>query len=200
MHRCIDESDPTQLIMTSTHRDLNTLVETVATSWFTLNKDLVVPPVPTPNPDVKETEVHDEASDTEGESDEEEEEEEGPEEEEEEEKEEQDPAGVDLHQQNLSHRAMSTMLRHDFSGTWKRGNTENFEAFVGAQGAGYVQRKLAASMQLTHIITMDGPPYNAQIRLQEKGGSLSKLCRMWPLIINFVISLCYVRVACFVWL
>ena len=36
--------------------------------------------------------------------------------------------------------------RVDFSGVWKRDKCENIDAYVGAQGAGFMQRKLAASM------------------------------------------------------
>lgn len=68
-------------------------------------------------------------------------------------------------------RAKSAIARVDFSGVWKRTNTVNFDAFVGAQGAGYVQRKLAASMALTHTITMD-PPFYSGVRIMKKGGPL----------------------------
>lgn len=71
--------------------------------------------------------------------------------------------------------------RVDLSGVWKRVKTENFEALLEAQGAGYVQRKLAAAAPLTHIITMDGDPAatasaggcpGTVFRLQEKSGVL----------------------------
>jgi hypothetical protein len=42
---------------------------------------------------------------------------------------------------------------------------------IGAQGAGFVQRKLAVSVAMTHIITMN-PPELTAFRLQEKGGPL----------------------------
>ena len=43
--------------------------------------------------------------------------------------------------------------------------------FEGAQGAGFVQRKLAASIPMVHTITMNTPSLSA-VRLQEKGGPL----------------------------
>jgi hypothetical protein len=60
----------------------------------------------------------------------------------------------------------------DFSGVWQRTKTHNFEAFIGATGAGFMQRKLAAQMALTHTITMDPPGLQA-FRLQEKGGPIN---------------------------
>lgn len=57
----------------------------------------------------------------------------------------------------------------DFSGVWKRVKTVNFDNFVGAQGASYVQKKLAASITITHTITMN-PPDCDMVRIQEKGG------------------------------
>jgi hypothetical protein len=62
----------------------------------------------------------------------------------------------------------SGTLTKDLSGVWKRVKTENFEAFFGAQGAGYVQRKIAASSPMTHTITMDA--LLSVFRLQERGG------------------------------
>ena len=47
----------------------------------------------------------------------------------------------------------------------------NFESFIGAQGAGFVQRKLAASMNLVHTISMDSPLLS-RFMLKEKGGPL----------------------------
>ena len=61
-------------------------------------------------------------------------------------------------------------VKKDFSGVWKRVKTTNFEALLEAQGAGYVQRKVAVAAPLTHIITMDE---NLTVfRLQEKSGVL----------------------------
>ena len=57
----------------------------------------------------------------------------------------------------------------DFSGVWKRTKAINFDAFTGAQGAGYVQRKLAASIDLKVTITMDSP-HLTSVRIQEDGG------------------------------
>ena len=53
------------------------------------------------------------------------------------------------------------------SGTWKRGQSTNFESFIGAQGAGFVQRKLAASMNLVHSISLDTA--GGKVRIVEKG-------------------------------
>ncbi len=61
-------------------------------------------------------------------------------------------------------RALSTTPRADMTGIWKRFDTVNYDNFVGAQGAGYVQRKLAASMALQHTIIMD-PPIYSEFRL-----------------------------------
>ena len=64
--------------------------------------------------------------------------------------------------------------RSDFSGVWKRVRTENYEDFIGAQGAGFMQRKLAASIALTHTITMSADL--GLFRLQENGGPI---CTDW---------------------
>lgn len=61
--------------------------------------------------------------------------------------------------------------RANFSGIWKRGKLVNFEEFAAAQGASYVQRKLASSMTMIHTITMD--PDLTVIRVQEKGGPIN---------------------------
>lgn len=61
-------------------------------------------------------------------------------------------------------------LRKDLSGIWVRSKTVNFDLFIGAQGAGYLQRKLAASMPITHTIAMDSSLRG--FRLWEKGGPL----------------------------
>lgn len=61
--------------------------------------------------------------------------------------------------------------RANFSGVWKRGKLVNFEEFAGAQGASFVQRKLASSITMTHTITMD--PELTVVRIQEKGGPLN---------------------------
>lgn len=60
----------------------------------------------------------------------------------------------------------------DLSGVWERTRTHNVDSYVGAQGAGFVQRKLATSMAMTHTITMNPPDLNA-FRLQEVGGPLN---------------------------
>ena len=64
--------------------------------------------------------------------------------------------------------------RQDYSGVWKRFKTENYEEFIGAQGAGFMQRKLAASIALTHTITMSADL--DLFRLQENGGPI---CTDW---------------------
>jgi hypothetical protein len=46
----------------------------------------------------------------------------------------------------------------------------NVEAYVGVQGAGYMQRKLVASVSMTHTITMD--PQLRAVRIQEKAGPI----------------------------
>jgi hypothetical protein len=71
-----------------------------------------------------------------------------------------------------SSKATTTVIpQANFSGVWKRGKLVNFEEFAAAQGASYVQRKLASSMTMIHTITMD--PELTVIRLQEKGGPIS---------------------------
>jgi hypothetical protein len=62
------------------------------------------------------------------------------------------------------------VTKSDFSGVWKRVKLVNYENLMAAQGAGYVQRKLAASIAMTHTITMDKAL--TAFRLQEKGGPL----------------------------
>ncbi len=62
----------------------------------------------------------------------------------------------------------------DLSGIWQRTKTANFEAFVGASGGGFMQRKLAAQMPLTHTITLDATGLQA-VSLHEKGGPID--CR-----------------------
>ena len=59
----------------------------------------------------------------------------------------------------------------DYSGVWKRVKSVNFEAYVAAQGAGYVQRKLAASIEFAVTITMDAP-HLTSVRVQEDGGPI----------------------------
>lgn len=44
--------------------------------------------------------------------------------------------------------------RVDMSGVWKRVKLENYENFIAAQGATFLQRKLASSIQMIHTITM----------------------------------------------
>lgn len=62
-------------------------------------------------------------------------------------------------------------VKKDYSGTWKRVKAVNFEAFAAAQGAGYVQRKLAASIEMVVTITMD-TPHLTSVRIQEDGGPI----------------------------
>jgi hypothetical protein len=67
-------------------------------------------------------------------------------------------------------REIPPRCRQDLSGVWKRIRAENYEEFIAAQGGGFVQRKLAASMALVHTITMDASL--TLFRLQEKGGPI----------------------------
>jgi len=59
----------------------------------------------------------------------------------------------------------------DLSGVWNRTKSVNFEAVIGATGAGFMQRKIAASMALCHTITLD--PTMQAMRMQEKGGPIN---------------------------
>ena len=168
MHRHLDEANDNQMIMTSTHRDLSTMVETVATSWFTKQEGSSLGALPIPDPSVI-------VDDMGGDEDSEEEDDDKfiPDNSDDEADGDDDNDDRPNRQESSTNRASLSAAviskRVDFSGVYKRTNAVNFEAFVGAQGAGYVQRKLASSMQLTHIITMDGPPFFSKIRLQEKG-------------------------------
>lgn len=65
----------------------------------------------------------------------------------------------------------SAGAKPDYSGVWKRVKAVNFEAFAAAQGAGYVQRKLAASIEMVVTITMDAP-HLTSVRIQEDGGPI----------------------------
>jgi hypothetical protein len=60
--------------------------------------------------------------------------------------------------------------RLDLSGVWKRVKVENYENFLGAQGATFVQRKLASSLPLVHTFSFskDLMAFN----LVEKGTSM----------------------------
>lgn len=61
-------------------------------------------------------------------------------------------------------------LRVDMSGIWKRIKLENYENFLAAQGASYLQRKLGCSIPMTHTITMSDDLMVMQ--LHEKGGPI----------------------------
>lgn len=67
-------------------------------------------------------------------------------------------------------KTVDAVKKPNFSGVWTRVKTENFDSFIGVQGAGYLQRKLAATMPLTHTLTFDASM--RAVRLQEKGGPL----------------------------
>jgi hypothetical protein len=67
--------------------------------------------------------------------------------------------------------APAVSKRKDMSGVWNRTKSVNFEAVIGATGAGFMQRKIAASMSLAHTLTLDAT-MNA-IRVQEKGGPIN---------------------------
>jgi hypothetical protein len=60
--------------------------------------------------------------------------------------------------------------RLDFSGAWKRVKVDNYENFLGAQGATFMQRKVGPSLPLTHTFTFskDLNVFN----LTEKGGPI----------------------------
>lgn len=64
----------------------------------------------------------------------------------------------------------SAEQRVDMSGVWKREKCVNVDSYVGAQGAGFLQRKLAASTSMTHTITMDTTL--SAVRIQEKAGPI----------------------------
>lgn len=59
----------------------------------------------------------------------------------------------------------------DFSGKWLRTKSENYEGWVGAQGGGYLQRKLAASVRMTHTIHMSGD--GRAMSLKEQAGPIN---------------------------
>lgn len=79
------------------------------------------------------------------------------------------PEGIETQDESQDIRLHSD--RRDLSGVWVRTRTHNVDSYVGAQGAGFVQRKLAVSVAMTHTITMNPPDLSA-FRLQEKGGPL----------------------------
>ena len=62
--------------------------------------------------------------------------------------------------------------KKDFSGVWSRTKQHDMESVLAATGAGYMQKKLGASMPLTHTIAMDTPNLQA-FRLTERGGPLN---------------------------
>ena len=59
------------------------------------------------------------------------------------------------------------LCSNEMSGVWKRVTTTNFDAFAGAQGAGFLQRKLAGNMSLTHTISVS-KSYD-QVNIIERG-------------------------------
>lgn len=152
------EGGKTQLVMTSVYRDLITKQETVATLWFDKIREspnkpptepspllVVAPPAPIPVSSPRPSDDRAESEDSCSPSD-------------------LAPASKDA----AFKRVLSTSVRVDFSGVWKRMTAKNVESFIGAQGGGFVQRKLAASMALQHTITMD-PPFFTGVRIHEKG-------------------------------
>lgn len=131
---------PRSIVLSHLHRDLKSGVETVATSWFSLQKPSPNPPLPTPTLQA----VVSGGSTT---------------------------SQCDDDEASLCEAGRSSGInRPDFTGVWRRTNTSNYESFIGAQGAGFVQRKLAASMALTHTIDMT----DSSLRLREVGGPLNK--------------------------
>lgn len=165
--RLDDTSDGSEVIeLTSIHRDLITKKETKALSWWKRTGPSPNPPVvltkeqlpvdPEASVMVPEAGGDNESEDGGSDSDNDEEN--------------TAPSGGKSKVPAFT-RALSTAPRADMTGIWKRYDTVNYEGFVGAQGAGYVQRKLAASMDLYHTIVMDPPMYSKFI-LEEKGGPL----------------------------
>lgn len=65
----------------------------------------------------------------------------------------------------------STAGYEDISGVWERVKSVNMESVLGATGAGFMARKMGASMALCHTITLN-PPHFTALRLQEKGGPI----------------------------
>lgn len=164
--RCFEND---QIMATMIHRDLSTGQETESSSWFTKTKmpsaDLAGPVVEPLDDQDNDEESSDEES--EGDAAEEGDEVDG----------EETETASDLPTRTISLAGKSMVARPDMSGVWKRTNTTNFDNFVGAQGAGFVQRKLAASMALVHTITMN-PPHMSGLQLQEKGGPLD-VCNLY---------------------
>jgi hypothetical protein len=64
--------------------------------------------------------------------------------------------------------------RPNFTGTWQRTKSENLEALVQAIGGSYIERKLAPSIPITHIISTDETTHEEAIFIHEKaaGGLL----------------------------
>jgi hypothetical protein len=151
--------------LTSLHRDLITKKETKALSWWKRTGPSPNPPVVIPK---EQLPVDPEASATVPAVGADNESEDGGSDSEDEEN---ATAAAGKAKAPAFTRALSTAPRADMTGIWRRYDTVNYEGFVGAQGAGYVQRKLAASMDLHHTIVMD-PPMYSQFILEEKGGPL----------------------------
>ena len=151
-----------EIVLTSLHRDLLTGKETVATIWWkkvepSPNDPVVVSPELIDGSGVdSSTNIsadQKQPQDTDGDSSGDEEE---------------DNRSDDIAlpvSGNSFPRALSTTPRVDMTGVWKRVEAQNYDAFVGAQGAGYVQRKLAASMALQHTIILN-PPLFSEFTLQ----------------------------------
>lgn len=143
MRRHLDEANPNQLVMVSTHRDLNTQQETVATSWFTKTGTPDLPP-PVPEAvaeqEAEESEDEDAAAHAQQEEDDEDE---GPEDVDpgaDEESPDVPPAAIRATMGTAPHSCLkpssmrtnsTAMHRVDLSGVWKRTSTANFEAFIG---------------------------------------------------------------------
>lgn len=78
----------------------------------------------------------------------------------------QDTAEVDHNHIALSPTAPVSFP--DLNGIWKRVKVENYEAFLAAQGVNYLQRKVAASIAMQHMIVIDST--HTKLHLEEKGG------------------------------
>jgi hypothetical protein len=88
--------------------------------------------------------------------------------------------------------------RLDLSGVWKRVKVENYENFLGAQGATFVQRKLASSLPLVHTFSFskDLMAFN----LVEKGNVVYVfsvyICRCYETLLVWCSALCCDTTVC----
>mmetsp|Transcript_13813 Transcript_13813/g.33732 ORF Transcript_13813/g.33732 Transcript_13813/m.33732 type:complete len:152 (+) Transcript_13813:113-568(+) len=59
---------------------------------------------------------------------------------------------------------MSSTQSPNYSGTWKLTSSENLDGFLKARGIGWAQRKLAASLSVTHIVEHVGDQFKITIK------------------------------------